>query len=253
MDKNQLAAQSPSAELISRRADRFNGVDGDWSPVKQSALFASRSQVLELAVQLSRSVPGHIMEFGVWKGHSTRAIRDAWWRGAFWSPRQWSKRIYACDSFAGLPENYEHLAAGTFATPIPRLTGIRIVQGFFEESLTAELAAEVGRVSLVHVDVDLYSAAKTVLNWVAPLLSDGALLVFDEFGGEDPAEERALDEWLEATGREVLLIGLFGREPSGGGDRTDRRAIFQVVGGGPVPRLPAPLPARIRRRLMSRW
>ncbi len=252
MEHHPVVTREPTAPT-GRGYRWYVGEDGDWSRVRDSALFPSRSQVLELAVELSRSVPGHVMEFGVWKGQSTRAIRDALWRASIWSPRQWTKRIYACDSFDGLPEGYEHLGAGTFATEVPRLIGVRIVQGFFEQSLTPALAQEVGRVSLVHLDADLFSATQTVLRWIDPLLSDGALLVFDEFGGEDPAEERALQEWLESTGRQVLLIGLFSREPSGGGDRTDRRAIFQVIGERPVPRLPSPLPVRLRRRLLSRW
>jgi hypothetical protein len=33
----------------------------------------------------------------------------------------------------------------TFATPTPTLRGVRIVDGFFESTLTPDLAVEVGR------------------------------------------------------------------------------------------------------------
>src|SRR5262249_54775746 len=101
--------------------------DGDWAEIAGHVTYPSRSQGIELAVQLARPVPGHIIEFGVWKGDSVRVIRDELWRSALWDRAQRRKRIYACDSFAGLPDDYEHLRAGTFATPVPTLRGVRIV------------------------------------------------------------------------------------------------------------------------------
>jgi hypothetical protein len=237
--------------IVAQRQDWFVGGPGDWTPLRGRVTYPSRAQVMELAVQLARPVEGHIIEFGVWKGHSVRVARDELWRSAVWDGRQRRKRIYACDSFEGLPENYEHLPAGTFATAVPRLTGVRVVQGFFDRSLTPQLAQEIGRVSLAHFDADLYSSTVTALDWVAPLLHDGSLLVFDEFGGEDPAEERALAEWVDRTGTRVALLALFGREPSGQGEQTDRRAIFQVVGDTALKKAPPLLPTRLRRRLLA--
>ncbi|HEX4786980.1 MAG TPA: TylF/MycF/NovP-related O-methyltransferase [Actinospica sp.] len=229
------------------------GEAGDWTRWKGRATLPSRAQVLELAMWISRPVPGHIMEFGVWKGYSTRVIRDELWRSKVWERRQRNKRIYACDSFEGLPETYEHLPQGNFATPVPRLNGVRIVKGFFDKSLTPELAEEVGRVSFAHLDADLYESTVTVLDWLTPLLGPGSLLLFDEFLGEDPAEAKAFVEWSERTGINTMLLGLFNREPSGGGGMTDRRALFQVVGDTPITKAPPLLPARLRRKLASQW
>ena len=228
------------------------GRPGDWTDTAGHVTYPSRSQVIELAVQLARPVPGHIVEFGVWKGDSTRVIRDELWRSAIWDRAQRRKRIYACDSFAGLPGDYEHLPAGTFATPPPTLRGVRIVDGYFESSLTADLATEVGRVSLAHFDADLYESTRCALDWLTPLAGPGTLLLFDEFAGEDPAEARAFTEWCEATGIRAALLALFGREPSGKGARTDRRALFQIVTDEPV-RPARPLtPTRLRRRLLAK-
>jgi hypothetical protein len=149
-DDGADTASDPSDVLEWCRGDA-----GDWTEIAGHVTYPSRSQVIELAVQLARPVPGHIVEFGVWKGDSIRVIRDELWRSAIWDPAQRRKRIYACDSFAGLPDDYEHLPAGTFATPVPILRGVRIVDGFFGSSLTADLPAEIGRVSLAHLDADL--------------------------------------------------------------------------------------------------
>ncbi|MEV0583669.1 TylF/MycF/NovP-related O-methyltransferase [Nonomuraea sp. NPDC050310] len=231
----------------------FRGNPGDWHESRSKVTFPARAQVLELAVQLSRSVPGHIAEFGVWKGYSTRVIRDELWRARLWDLRQRRKRIYAFDSFQGLPEGYEHLPAGTFATPIPRLKGVRVVDGFFEDTLTPALAAEIGTISLAHLDADLESATTCVLDWLTPMLTGGSLLLFDEFLGEDPAEFRAFRDWQERTGTRTALLALFGREPSGKGAMTDRRALFQVIGSRTLKKSPPLLPTRWRRRLASKW
>ena len=150
-----------------------------------------------------------------------------------WDRRQRGKRIYACDSFRGLPGAYENLPAGNFATQVPRLTGVRIVEGFFEDSLTPALAREVGRVSLAHFDADLHSSTACALDWVTPLLQPGSLLLFDEFLGEDPAEERAFLEWSQRTGVKTAMLAMFGREPAGRTDTADRRALLQVVSRRP--------------------
>jgi predicted O-methyltransferase YrrM len=244
---------SPSLNLDPALPSLLTGEAGDWARWHGKVTLPTRSQVLELAVQISRPIAGHIMEFGVFQGYSTRILRDELWRARVWERRQWRKRIYACDSFEGLPDAYEHLPAGTFATAVPRLHGVRIVKGFFDRSLTPELAAEVGTVSLAHIDVDLFESTQTVLAWLTPLLRPGSLLLFDEFVGEDPAEARSLLEWRERTGVNVMMLACFGREPSGKGGMTDRRALFQVVGDAALSKA-APLPLiRWRRRVLTRW
>jgi hypothetical protein len=240
-------------DLPPRGQTRYLGAKGDWAQLRRRVTYPSRDQVLELAVSLSRSVPGHIIEFGVYQGRSTRTLRDELWLARLWDPRQRGKRIYACDSFRGLPESYENLPAGNFATPVPRLAGVRLVEGFFENSLTPELAGEVGRVSLAHFDADLHASTACALDWVTPLLQPGSLLLFDEFLGEDPAEERAFVEWSERTEVKTAMLAMFGREPAGGTNTADRRALLQVVAADPIAKAAPLLPKRARRLLSSRW
>ena len=244
---------SEHTTLPDRLAPWLTGSVDDWTPHRGRTTLPTRAHALELAVQISRSVPGNIVEFGVYQGYSTRVMRDELWRCKLWDRRQRGKRIYACDSFEGLPENYENLPKGNFATPVPRLRSVRIVKGYFDQSLTPELAVEVGRVSLAHLDADLYESTACALEWVTPLLGPGSLLLFDEFLGEDPAEMRAFAEWTQRTGIKTVLLAWFVREPSGKGGATDRRALFQVVGDNPLIK-PAPLlPVRLRRRLAAKW
>lgn len=248
-----MTTPNATSELLGSLAPLLLGTAGDWKANQGAIAYPTRAMAIEIAMSVSRNVPGNIVEFGTWKGYSTRVIRDELWRARFWQPTLRSKRIFACDSFQGLAESYEHLKAGTFATAVPRLFGVRIVNGFFENTLTPALAAEVGRVSFAHLDADLYSSTVTALEWLTPLLRPGSVLLFDEFVGEDPAEARALLEWRENSGIELALLALFGRGPSGKGDMSDRRALFQVVGDHKV-RTPPPLfPTRLRRWVASKW
>ena len=242
----------PDDPLADRQA-RYLVSQGDWGELRGHVTFPSRDQVLELAVQLARPIPGHIVEFGVFKGRSTRTLRDELWRTSLWDRRQRGKRIYACDSFRGLPEAYENLPAGNFATLVPRLTRVRVIEGFFEDSLTPELARSVGKVSLAHFDADLESATGCALDWLTQLLQPGSLLLFDEFLGEDPAEERAFLEWSRRTGVTTALLAMFGREPAGRVDTVDRRALFQVAGQQQITNAAPLLPTRVRRKLAARW
>jgi hypothetical protein len=179
-----------------------------------------------MAVALSRDVPGNIIEFGVAEGDSTRILRRAS------SPK---KRLFACDSFKGLPERFENAEVGTFACTPPNIRGVDIVEGFFDASLTPELAARVGRVCLASLDADLYSSTLCALRWLTPLLGSGSILVFDEFVGEQQSEKRAFEDWSRETGIETIKLAEFMRDPSAWGETTDRRVIFQVIGEEALP------------------
>lgn len=221
-----------------------------WDYLQQRAAFLRRDQILELVVGLSFQIPGHIIEFGVADGGSTRVIRRAASRHGRRFPRAAQKKIFACDSFKGLPEAFENAGVGTFATKPPSIRGVRIVEGYFEDSLTKELAAEVGVVSFASLDADLYSSTLCALNWLTPLLRSGSLLLFDEFLGGDSAEKRAFEEWSRLTGTKTIQIGEFMRDPSGWGKSPDHRALFQVIKDEPLPLIDSRAQS-IGRRLQS--
>jgi hypothetical protein len=206
-----------------------------------------------MAVALSYRIPGNIIEFGVFKGESTRCIRRAATRQQRrFGPRGW-KEIYACDSFEGLQEKFENVEVGGLAAEAPRISGVNIVKGYFEDTLTDELAARVGTVALASLDADLYSSTLCALNWLTPLLRSGSLFLFDEFIGENQSEKRAFEEWMAQTGMTAVMIADFLREPAGRGENLDRRVLFQVVTENeltaisPLPRTGAILKQQLQR------
>jgi len=188
-------------------------------------------------------VPGHIGEFGVAEGDSTRVLRHA-------SERS-DERMVAYKSFKGLRQRFENAEIGTFACEPPKIPGVEIVEGYFEESLTAELASRVGRVALASLDADLYSSTICALRWLTPLLGSGSLLLFDEFLGEQESEKRAFEDWQRETGIPTVLIAEFLRQPSGWGTKIDKRPLFQVIGDEPLPYLPKPAKSMQDRILAS--
>jgi hypothetical protein len=225
-----------------------NAASFEWEYLRGRLTFPSRQFALEFAIELSRRVPGNIIEFGVAKGGSTRVLRRALGRS--------EKRIFACDSFQGLTEKFENAEVGAFACDPPRIPGVEIVKGFFEESLTPELAARVGRVAFASCDADLYSSTMCALKWLTPLLGSGSLLLFDEFLGEKESEKRAFEDWSRETGVRTVMVAEFLREPSGWGATLDKRTLFQVVGEELLPeprvslrdRLFASPPAQLARQ-----
>jgi len=134
-------------------------------------------------------------------------------------------KCFAFDSFEGLPATQKnedgYFEGGTFNTSlkdfkkiIKQKTGIKIppeqlIKGFYENSLTKQLKEELPCIGLLHIDVDLYSSTKTILNFVKPLLVDGGLILFDDYYCFKPTtetgEKRALNEFLREN-TEIEMI-----------------------------------------------
>jgi hypothetical protein len=81
---------------------------------------------------------------------------------------------------------------------------VRFIKGFFKDSLTAELAAELSSrpPSIVTIDVDYYSSTKTVLEWLMRILPSGCLFYFDDlwafYGHPEMGEIGAINEFNRA-------------------------------------------------------
>jgi len=80
-----------------------------------------------------------------------------------------------------LPKNIEVLIKNDLIKILPKLR-LAIVKGFFEDALDEHLPGGL-KASLVHIDCDLYSSAKYVLEKLIEkeLLQDGCVSMFDDF------------------------------------------------------------------------
>lgn len=127
-------------------------------------------------------------------------------------------RIFLFDSFEGLPSTQDPRDrlvgwnAGSFSFSedyilnLVKNSGfsvdrVRFVKGFFDNSLTPELARDLCKVppAFVTVDVDYYSSTKQALDFLAPFLVSGATFYFDDLwafdGHPDYGQLRAISDF----------------------------------------------------------
>lgn len=136
--------------------------------------------------------------------------------------------VYGFDSFQGLPEKWrDGFDEGAFdmdGIP-PRVNeNVVLIQGWFQDTLVDFLKQQNKKISFIHIDCDLYSSTKFILNTTLPYMDDKCVIVFDElvnypgFDGET-GELRAFYEWMtenninyEWIGMNGTPIGMYGRQ-----------------------------------------
>ena len=157
-------------------------------------------------------LPNVFFEFGC---HSGRTYSAALLASKFFN---FELKNYAFDSFEGLPETSKNVdgifKSGTFYTKkedfvkiVKNRTGIllhddQLIQGSYEKSLTDKLKERLPKsVGFVHIDVDLYSSAITVLEFIKTFLVSGTVILFDDWycfsAGKQMGERKALNEFLK--------------------------------------------------------
>lgn len=163
---------------------------------------------------INRPISGYYFEFG---SHSARTMKLCWkhTRHLF----DWT--YVAFDSFEGLPEiqdidRQEIWAKGRLKTAEDEFVGavtgagmprdrLITVKGFYDDSLTDELAARLAprKAAAVYVDCDLYASTTPVLKFIKPFLQPGTIIVFDDWncfiGDPEKGERLAWREFTEAN------------------------------------------------------
>jgi hypothetical protein len=186
-------------DLMSQMQDLFSSVEFEREHLATVPMFKTRQELFKFALGHVAVPDGVYAEFGVYKGDSINRL-------ARLRPHQ---VFHGFDSFEGLPESWT-LGARTGAFSIGgRLPAVRdnvvLVKGFFERTLP-EFVSACGKkaVAFMHVDCDLYSATKTVLDRLAPLLVEGTVIVFDEYfnyPGWQQGEFKAFAEFIDSHER----------------------------------------------------
>jgi hypothetical protein len=186
----QLVAAKSSADYMT------NHMMGAQNLVHQDAL-------LDFALG-ECAIDGLVLEFGVFRGKSLRAIAN-----------RAGQEVHGFDSFEGLPEDWTYFQKqGRFslqgAVPHFDEPNVRIHKGWFDQTLTRFLDEHAGPARFIHVDCDLYSSTATVLQLLAPRIVSGSIILFDEYLNY-PAwqqhEFKAFQEFVVQTGRSYRYIG----------------------------------------------
>lgn len=151
-------------------------------------------------------VKGLVLEFGVATGRTLN----------HWARLIPNKTIYGFDGFEGLPEDWTwFIRRGHFQQPLPKVRkNCELVVGWFNQTLPSFLEKHTEPVAFLHVDSDLYSSAKYVLNHLNDRIQPGTIIVFDEyfnFPGWEQDEFRAWQEFVNDHNVKYEYIGMVTR------------------------------------------
>ena len=169
----------------------------------------------------ARGIPGDIVECGVWKGGAcllaAETLRDR--------EKSGDRRIWLYDTFEGMPEPgredfiaasgqslSERDPAGWWAAGVDEvketlsLSGMDedrfvLVPGRVEDTLKTTVPEEI---SVLRLDTDWYESTKMELEILFPRLSEGGILIIDDYGHFTGAR-KAVDEYLAGLGGTFLL------------------------------------------------
>lgn len=189
----------------------------------------TRATAMTRAVDfLKRSeIRGGYYEFGVSSGQTATYAMNAARNLAAPPPAGGLDKFFLFDSFIGLPpivdpadqlKDYSAIWEGRFAVgqaDVEAALGaaghdlqkVKFIPGFYEESLVRKDtldAVEGSPAALVHIDCDLYTAARDALAFMNGRILDGALLMFDDWfiyrGRPDRGVQKAFSEWAPKSG-----------------------------------------------------
>jgi len=169
------------------------------------SLFANRLEMWrDVQERFINDAAVDYLEFGVFEGESMR-----WWTSLNTHP---SSRFFGFDSFEGLPEDWHgEKGKGYFDVcgRLPRIEDPRVkfVQGWFENTLPIFMRDFlVKNLLVVHIDCDLYGGAILALVYLAPFLTKGTILIFDEFFDREN-EFKAFMDWRRIYGKNIRIVG----------------------------------------------
>jgi hypothetical protein len=143
---------------------------------------------------------GMVLEFGTATGRTLNQF-------AHWLP---GKTIYGFDGWQGLPEKFNDLPTGHFAQKLPEvLFNCQLVRGWFGErplqdksgipEFTARdfASTHTAPIALLHLDADLYSSTRTVLNAFVKHIVPGTVILFNEYWNHPTWKKHEFKAWQE--------------------------------------------------------
>ncbi len=185
------------------------------------AKFLAHIEIFKKTIDL----PGSIVECGVFKGMSLLTFAKM---VEVYCPGDTLKRIVGFDTFEGFvslaPEDGDvdkrrgkekgGWNSGQFKSTleqlisiaqrdsmIPRFKRIELVEGDVSKTIPDYIKRNPGlRISLLHLDLDLYEPTLAALKFLYPLVVPGGVVLLDEYGMEGfPGESAAFDEYFGAN------------------------------------------------------
>lgn len=204
-----IARNIPSTGITLRKQAVQEGVDLIRSDRRFDNMQVTLDNSRTIGAALREvTIEGQVAEFGVWRGTSLTQI-------AKFFP---DVTVHGFDSFVGLPETWGGTAnvTGSFdlgAKPpkIP-VDNVEFHVGWFDDTVPPYGEKFDGPFAFCHLDADLYSSTKTVMDTLEKWFIPGTIVVFDEYFGYygwQQHEHKAFMEFLDRTGLsfEALSLG----------------------------------------------
>jgi O-methyltransferase len=204
----------------------------DWPAIAHTMIGVRRLEnVRDLAQRiLDEGIPGDFAEAGVWRGGCCILMR-----GILAANQVKDRKVYAIDSFEGLPppkpELFPH-DAGVNLYLVPELAvsveevkanfatygllddKVVFVKGWFQDTLPT---LDAGPFALLRLDGDLYESTYTVLETLYPKLSPGGFVIIDDYGVVPPCQAAVLDYrrrmGIETPINEIDVSGIWWQKP----------------------------------------
>lgn len=191
----------------------------DWPARAETMVGLRRLDNLQRCIEdvVTASVPGDLLEAGVWRGGATILMR-----AVLAVLRDTSRTVWVADSFQGLPKPREihpvdkddlHWTQPFLVVPMEEVQHnftrygllddkVRFLPGWFSDTLTA---APIVDLAVLRVDCDMYGSTTDVLSALYPKVSVGGFIIIDDYGDipscraavEDYRAEHHISEPLE--------------------------------------------------------
>ena len=197
IDLLELRAQESSAEFVE-------------SYGQNAMLFRDRDEFWKYAINRV-SVAGIYAEFGVSWGKSLTRL-------AKFAPK--NAQFYGFDSFEGLQEDFTgtNFGIGAFSTGgvIPKMpSNVKLVPGWFRDSVPKFLDEIDHNFCFVHLDADTYVSTFEVLTLIRKRIPSGCIVVFDEYIGVTNWQNHEHKAWTEFARKHRIKYEFIAFAPQG--------------------------------------
>ena len=197
--------------------------DSDLFGKISEGIFAAEVDLVKKYIKTIRDhrVEGDVVEFGIFTGGWMERLYQAMENAKL------DRTLWGFDSFEGLSEpsadhDDPYWKKGMFSAGFEEVSNrlkvkerenIKLVPGWFSESLGQEAAQGIKSISYARIDCDIYEPTVQCLEYLATRLSHGSYLVFDDWS-YDPrhGETRAFFEWVTKVPElqfEFLFFGMW--------------------------------------------
>lgn len=207
------------------RRDKFLDSISATNLANNFSVFATRQQITRFIEafrywEMIRNIPGNILECGVAGGSFLFSMAHF---SSIYEPHHYTRKIIGFDTFEGFTtpssqdlssgakhmiegglcyDSYEYLSEAIKIYDQNRMIGnlpkVSLHKGDICDTLPKYLSEHPSAtISLLHLDLDLYSPTKKVLELTIDRMPKGSIIVFDEINNDDyPGETIAVMEQL---------------------------------------------------------